>query len=328
MHILIVDWSGPIPALKYGGTERVIWGLGKCLHELGHRVTYLVPDGFRGDFADSIALDTTKNLNDQIPEDVDVVHFNYPPRQPINKPYIITMHGNPRPDEHIDVNTVFISKNQAARYNSEIFVHNGLYWDDYGTPELNKPRPYFHFLGKASRRVKNVFGAAEIVIRAKGKLKIMGGDRWTSRNFTRGLKYILNPNIQFLGMLDDASKMEVMEKSKALVFPVEWHEPFGLVIIESLYAGCAVFCSTNGSLPELLSPEVGLASNNTKQLAAALRNFHYDPQACNRYAREHFNARKMTLEYLEMYKKVIAGTPLHAQNPTFHSDRNQVKVMS
>ncbi|MEH6764556.1 MAG: glycosyltransferase [Aequorivita antarctica] len=327
MHILIVDWSGPIPALKYGGTERVIWGLGKCLHELGHKVTFLVPDGFTGDFAGSIQLDQTKNLNDQISEDVDLVHFNYPPRQPINKPYIITMHGNPKPDEHIDKNTVFISRNQAERYNSDVFVHNGLYWGDYGMPDLDKPRTYFHFLGKASRRVKNVFGAAKIVLKAKGKLMVMGGERWTSRNFTRGLRYVLNPKITFLGMLNDTEKMKVMEKSKALVFPVEWHEPFGLVIIESLYAGCAVFCTTNGSLPELLSPEIGLASNDSDELAEALRSFKYDPQVCHHYAKEHFNARKMTLEYVKLYEKVIVGETLHTENPVYITEKNQVKPL-
>ena len=327
MHILIVDWSGPIPALKYGGTERVIWGLGKCLNALRHKVTFLVPEGFTGDFAESIALDQTKSLNDQIPENVDIVHFNYPPRQPINKPYIITMHGNPKPDEHIDPNTVFISRNQAERYNSDVFVHNGLYWDDYGTPNLNNPRSYFHFLGKASRKAKNVFGAAKIVVKAKGKLMIIGGGRWTSRNFTRGFRYVLNPNITFLGMQDDAEKMKVMEKSKALVFPVEWHEPFGLVIIESLYAGCAVFCTTNGSLPELLSPEVGLASNDSDELAKALRNFKYDPLGCHRYAKEHFNAEKMTLEYLKLYEKVIFGETLHAENPAYLPEKNQVKPL-
>ncbi len=328
MHILIVDWSGPIPALKYGGTERVIWGLGKCLHELGHKVTFLVPEGFTGDFAESIPLDQNKDLNVQIPKDVDVVHFNYPPNQHINKPYIITMHGNPKPDEYIDTNTVFISKNQAERHHSEVFVHNGLYWDDYGTPDLEKQRTYFHFLGKASRRVKNVFGAAKIVTKAKGKLLIMGGERWTTRNLTRGFQYIFNPKIQFLGMLDDTEKMKVMEKSKALVFPVEWHEPFGLVIIESLYAGCAVFCSTNGSLPELLSPKVGLASNDSNELAEALRNFSYDPQRCHRYAKEHFNARKMTLEYINLYRKVIAGETLHTSNPNYLHEKNKIKSIS
>ncbi len=328
MHILIVDWSGPIPALKYGGTERVIWGLGKCLHQLGHKVTFLVPEGFTGDFAESIALDKTKTLNDQIPEDVDIIHFNYPPRQPINKPYIITMHGNPEPDEHVDKNTVFISRNQAQRYNSEVFVYNGLYWDDYGTPNLDKPRTYFHFLGKVSRRVKNVFGAAKIVLKAKGKLMIMGGDRWNSRNLSRGFKYILNPNITFLGMLDDTEKMKVMEKSKALVFPVEWHEPFGLVIIESLYAGCAVFCTTNGSLPELLIPEVGLASDDSRELAEALINFSYNPERCHRYAMENFNAEKMTLEYIKLYEKVFAGEALHTENPTFQPEKNKVKTLS
>lgn len=327
MHILIVDWSGPIPALKYGGTERVIWGLGKSLHALGHKVTFLVPDGFTGDFAESIALDQTKDLNEQIPEDVDLVHFNYPPRQPINKPYVITMHGNPEPDEHIDPNTIFISRNQAERYNSEVFIYNGLYWNDYGMPDLKKPRTYYHFLGKVSRKAKNAFGAAKIVLKAKGKLMIMGGERWNIRNISHGFMYLLNPKLSFLGMLDDTEKMKVMEKSKALLFPVEWHEPFGLVIIESLYAGCAVFCTTNGSLSELVSAEVGLASNNSDDLAEALLNFSYDPERCHKYAKEHFNAHKMTLEYLKLYKKVLAGERLHAQNPSFNPAKNQVNYL-
>ena len=328
MHVLIVDWSGPIPALKYGGTERVIWGLGKCLSELGHQVTFLVPEGFTGNFAKSIALDRTKDLNEQIPEDIDLVHFNYPPRQPIIKPYVITMHGNPQPDEHIDKNTIFISKNQANRYNSELFVHNGLYWEDYGIPNLEQPRTYFHFLGKTSRRVKNVFGAAKIVTKAKGRLMIMGGKRWNTRNLTRGFQYIFNPKIQFLGMLDDSDKMKIMEKSKALVFPVEWHEPFGLVVIESLYAGCTVFCTTNGSLPELLNEEVGLASNNTIELVDALRNFNYNPQRCHNYAKDNFNAKKMTLEYLKLYEKVFLGESLHNENPSFQPEKNYIKSLT
>ena len=327
MHILIVDGSGPIPALKYGGTERVIWGLGKCLHELGHKVTYLVPEGFTGDFAESIPLNQTKDLNGQIPNDVDVVHLNYPPPHPINKPYIITMHGNPWPDEQLDLNTVFISKNHAERHNSAVFVHNGLYWEDYGLPNLNKPRTYFHFLGKASRRVKNVFGAAKIVSKAKGSLMVMGGERWTFRNFTRGLRYVLNPKLSFLGMLDDTEKMKIMERSKALVFPVEWHEPFGLVIIESLYAGCAVFCTTNGSLPELLIPKVGMASNDSTELAKTLKNFNYDPHRCHSYAKEHFNAKKMTLEYIKLYEKVMAGKNLHTIRPSYQTEKNHVKTL-
>ncbi len=327
MHILIVDGSGPIPALKYGGTERVIWGLGKCLHELGHKVTYLVPEGFTGDFAESIPLNQTKDLNGQIPNDVDVVHLNYPPPQPINKPYIITMHGNPWPDEKLDLNTVFISKNHAERHNSAVFVHNGLYWEDYGLPNLNRPRTYFHFLGKASRRVKNVFGAAKIVSKAKGSLMVMGGERWTFRNFTRGLRYVLNPKLSFLGMLDDTEKMKIMERSKALVFPVEWHEPFGLVIIESLYAGCAVFCTTNGSLPELLIPKVGMASNDSTELAKTLKNFNYDPHRCHSYAKEHFNAKKMTLEYIKLYEKVMAGKNLHTIRPSYQTEKNHVKTL-
>ncbi|MBT0608486.1 glycosyltransferase [Aequorivita echinoideorum] len=328
MHILIVDRSGPIPAPKYGGTERVIWGLGKCLNLLGHKVTYLVPGGFKGDFAECLYLDQSKDLNIQIPNYIDVVHINYNPLQSINKPYLITMHGNPGAMDSIDKNTVFISKNQAERYNSEVYIHNGLYWEDYNTPNLNKKRDYFHFLGKASWRVKNVFGAAKIVRKANGVLKIGGGSRWCKRNFFRGFKYILDPKIQFLGMVNDEDKIKMMEKSKALVTPVLWHEPFGLAIIESLYAGCAVFGTSNGSLPELISPRVGLISNEYDTLAKALNTFEYDPQYCHEYAKRNFNAEKMTLAYLKLYEKVISGKKLHQQNPEFSKEKNKINQLT
>ncbi|MFN7014115.1 MAG: hypothetical protein ACK4ON_07580, partial [Bacteroidia bacterium] len=77
MHILLVN-NTRIPALKYGGTERVIWALGKALVALGHQVSYLVAKGSHCPFAMVYAYNPAITLERQIPEDVDLVHIHFP----------------------------------------------------------------------------------------------------------------------------------------------------------------------------------------------------------------------------------------------------------
>jgi hypothetical protein len=77
MNITIVNPS-VIPAFLYGGTERVIWYLGKELAKAGHKITYLVAQGSECDFGKIVVFNPQKPINDQIPEDTDIVHFNFP----------------------------------------------------------------------------------------------------------------------------------------------------------------------------------------------------------------------------------------------------------
>ncbi|MEQ8424250.1 MAG: hypothetical protein RIA63_06035, partial [Cyclobacteriaceae bacterium] len=86
MNILIV-LPAVIPAKNYGGTERVIWYLGRDLVKLGHRVTYLVNKGSVCDFANVVFYDHTMPVNDQIPEGIDLVHLNHPVSEEISKPH-------------------------------------------------------------------------------------------------------------------------------------------------------------------------------------------------------------------------------------------------
>jgi len=323
MNILIVDKSGIIPVVKYGGTERVIWGLGKELSKLGHQVFFLVEKGSSCDFATIIPLKKDVDIESQIPEYIDIVHINFTPKKAItSKPYLITMHGNPTKDEKIDINTVFISKNQAKRYNSSTYVYNGLDWGDYPTPILNEDKTYFHFLGKAAWKIKNVFGAAKIALKSKSKLYVLGGNRWSYRNFRRGLIYIFNPNIIFCGLVDNVTKMNIIKNSKGLIFPVLWHEPFGLAIIESLYAGCAVFGTKNGSLEELITPEVGFLGNNSNEIAEGIKNFDYNANRCHNYAVKHFNSSVMTVSYLKLYNKLLSGENLNSKTPKYIDAEN------
>lgn len=257
LHILIIH-NGKIPTLKYGGTSRDIWYLGKELTGMGHRVTYLTGQGSKCDFADVRLLNPDEPLARQIPENVDLVHSHIPLWEPLPKPYMITLHGNSKDEREFDINTTFISRDHAARYGSEVYVYNGLGLEEYGTPKLDNRRTYVHFLGKAAWRVKNLKGCMDIARESKQQLRVLGGYRV---NLKMGFRITLDPRIRFEGMVGGETKNRLINGSRALLFPVLWNEPMGLAVVESLYFGCPVFGTPYGALPELVGPEFGFLSN-------------------------------------------------------------------
>lgn len=315
MHICQVHASR-IPVRKYGGTQRDIWWLGKELNRLSHQVTFLVGKGSTCPFARVIPYDSRIPIEAQIPHDVDIVHFHMRFVKPIAKPFLVTVHGNAKPGVTFHRNTVFLSRDHAKRHHAEVYVYNGLDPEDYGVPDLAVSRDYFHFLGRASWRVKNVRGAIELSRRAGSRLEVLGGHRV---NFNMGFRVTLDRHVHFHGMLGGERKHRMINGSKGLVFPVIWDEPFGVAIIESLYFGCPVFGTPNGSLPELIRQDVGFLSNSMGELSEAMKNADaYDRRICHAYAMEHFNSRKMTARYLHLYQKILGGDDLHASDP--HSD--------
>lgn len=324
MNILIAD-SGIIPAKKYGGTERVIWYLGKELVRMGHKITFLVRRGSVCDFAEVLFLDHKRKLTEQIPASTDIVHFNFVPEEPIEKPYLITNHGNCNDFRKFDLNTVFVSKDHARRFGSDSFVYNGLDWADYGKPDLDGRRDYFHFLGKAAWRVKNVKGAIDVIKAAKAeKLMVLGGHRL---NLKMGFRLTLSSKVSFRGMVGGDEKNMLLQKSKGLIFPVRWHEPFGLALIESLYFGCPVFGTPYGSLPEIVIPEVGFLSCRTSELAGAILNVgNYSAKTCQEYVADQFNSRKMAEAYLEKYGRVLNGIRLNERPPQL-VEKQSVKLL-
>lgn len=304
MHVLLaVDLC--IPATKYGGTERIVWWLGKELATLGHSVSYLAPAGSRCDFGRVIPRNPRLSIEDQVPSDVDIVHFHCHWVTPLKHPYLFTLHGNTTAGTTLDLNTVFISRNHAARHNSERFVYNGIDPDEYGCVDFSLERKHLLFLGKASRSKKNLPDCCRIARMAKERLVVVGG---------RGLS--LSRGVSYLGYLGGAQKNRVLNQSKALLFPVLWHEPFGLAIPESLYFGCPVIGTPYGSLPELILPEVGFLSNRLGELVEAVGNLEsYDRRACHAYVLDRFTSRRMALDYLDLYARVLDGEPLNPAPP-------------
>jgi glycosyltransferase involved in cell wall biosynthesis len=313
MKILIVN-SNQIPAAKYGGTERVIWWLGKALSRLGHEITYLVAPGSSCPFAKVLVYDPAVDINLQVPDDIDVVHFHLLIHGFTKKPYLINIHDNPGYGQQLDQNTVFASANHAARYGANTYVHHGLDPDDYPKPDLTKKRTHAHFLAKAAWKVKNVKGAIDIATQSGNKLVVLGGTRL---NLKMGFRFTLNLNVRFRGMVDNDAKAVVLNSSKGLLFPVLWHEPFGIAIIESLYYGCPVLATPYGSLPELVPAEVGLLSNSKSVLVEGLKSIgDFNAQICHDYVADSFSIQKMVQNYLLLYERVLNGEKLNEQVPT------------
>ncbi len=315
MKILIVA-PGKLPAMLYGGTQRVAWALGKALIELGHQVSFLANKGSSCDFAPMLIIDEKKTITQQIPPDFDVVHFHFHVEHPeeIGIPYIFTAHGTMDHCNDLDKNTIFISKNHAERHNSSCYVYNGLDWDMYSKPNLKQKRKDFHFLAKAAWRIKNVKGAIDIIKETpREKLHVLGGVRF---NIKMGIRFTFSPKIHFHGMVGGTKKDHLLNASKGLIFPVRCHEAFGLAVIESLYFGCPVFATPYGSLSELITSEVGVLSHKKEVLKQAIQETDsYSKIHCHEYVRENFNAQAMARGYLNKYEQVIRGEALNEEPP-------------
>lgn len=315
MKVLLVH-NSILPIKYYGGTERIVWDLAKALTSKGYQIEMLLPIGSKCPFAKVKWINPEQDLSSQISNEYDLVHFHFIPKsiERIKLPYIITIHGNPSTEEILDKQSVFVSENHAFRYGSKTFVYNGLDWNDFPKPNLETPRDRFHFLGKAAWRIKNLRGAIRIILASPGeKLDVMGGYRV---NFKMGFRFTLSSRIRFYGMVNNSTKAILMNKSKGLIFPVLWHEPFGLAIIESFYSGCPVYGSPYGSLPELVKEEFGFLSHKEEDHIYAIQYANqFSKLRLHQYASEMFNSEVMTKNYLRLYEKVINGQILNQTNP-------------
>ena len=322
MKILLVHQGLSLPVLTYGGTERVIWDLAKGLVSLGHEVTFLVPEGSVCDFARVIHIDPQQDVLGQIPSNAfDIVHFQFKLEAEPDFPYLVTEHGNTKTPASLNLNTVFVSKNHAQRYGSREFVYNGLDWSSYGPVDWSMPRQRHHFLAKGSWPVKNLKGAIQVARQAGVSLAVLGGKRL---NLSRGFRFTPWRSMHFHGMVGGTLKFRLLNESKGLIFPVRWHEPFGLAVIESLYFGNPVFSTPYGALPELVTAPHGYLSNSIAELAQAVQDMKFDSRACHQWAVSNFNHVLMAQGYLEKYQRVLAGERMNDKPPVLKENGHQM----
>lgn len=317
MKILFAH-NSVVPASKYGGRERALWWLAKELNRRGHQITFLAPKGSFSDFARIIEYDAGRRLDEQIPDDIDLVHIHFYLKEEIKrKPYVVTIGGNGKLNEEFAINSIFLTKNHAARHGAEAYVFNGLDTNEYGKPDLHNKRTHVHFLAKAAWKVKNVKGSIYMARKSGHRIEIIGGDRL---NLKMGFRLTLDPNAHFNGMQGGQRKFEIIKNSKALLFPVLWHEPFGIAMIESMYYGCPVYGTPWGSLPEIVIPEAGFLSDSYQKHIDRLKEVdNFDRKKIHELVCDRFSARAMTDGYLACYEKVLNGQTLNPRLPKVSS---------
>jgi glycosyltransferase involved in cell wall biosynthesis len=318
MHIALYH-DALIPPPKYGGTERIVYWQARELARRGHRVTLIAQPGSHVPGAAWVEAPPGDRWEEAVPADADLVHCWSTPFRVPRRPYVVTIQGNGKPGERFLPNTLFISARHARNHGAAYFVHNGIDPEDYPCDGQRQER--LVFLAKASWKVKNLAGAIEIARAAGLPLEVLG-----SRDLPLRLHRWLPAwrGVRYRGMVGDAEKRQVLRSARALLFPVRWHEPFGIAIIEALAAGCAVYATPYGSLPEIVTPQVGALSDRAEDLLAHLtRRERPSPSDCRKRVLDAFSSSRMAEQYLGFYAEVLARGRLgpDAGEPRTVSDR-------
>ena len=337
----IAPMTEAIPPKLYGGTERVVSWLTEELVELGHEVTLFAS----GDSETAAKLEPmwprALRLDDSVRDPValhismlervrrraaefDILHFHldYFPFSVFSRqatPFITTMHGRLDLREHQTVFNAFgsvpvVSISDAQRQPVPQArwvrtVYHGLPASLLG-PRAVKP-DYLAFLGRIAPE-KAVDRAIRIAVRCKLPLKIAAKvDRVDRDYFEREIRPLLDlPGIEYIGEIGDEDKSEFLSGALALLMPIDWPEPFGLVMIEAMACGTPVIAYRSGSVPEVI--EDGLTGFIVEsEVAAADVIDNQLRQLSRRRIRarfeERFTARRMAGEYLEIYRELMAG---------------------
>lgn len=312
---IIFEHQGILPVKKYGGTERIIYWLMKELAIMGHKV-FLIGNP-KSKLADInvtlIPCKDKKNWHSLIPKDADIVHLFYKPHDPQNlleKKLLVTIEGNGQSHEKFPLNTVFVSKSHARNHGSNSFVYNGIDLLEYPYIEKESSWKKFIFLAKARWKVKNLEGCAQACKKTKNHLYIAGGRMWS-----------LSKYLHSYGMVDQKMKLEILKKCDALLFPVRWHEPFGIAVIEAMSLGLPVIGGPYGSLPELICDQgkeygaIVSRQSDLEKILAGDRPLKTTSREIRSYVENKFSSKIMAKNYLQYYERVMNGEKLNSEPP-------------
>ena len=307
LKILFVT-NTTIPNSRYGGISRLVYNLAKALYKLNNDIIFLSPPGSYSDFGVMYHSDKYR-INDNVFDSVDIIHFNESPKMDIKKPHIVTLHTLNDNGNKLSTNSVFISRKHASLYNSNVFVHPGLDWDSYPTPDLNKPREGLLFLGNDTIISKNLDGAISVANRAKTILNVIGN------SISYAYSIPSKNNIKLYGYLEDDQKVSILDNTKALIFPITKHETFGLAVIEAMYYGNYILGTPYGALPEIIDQYTGFLNIDASILADKFNSLNVNRKICNDRAIDLFSASVSAKKYLILYQRILDGEKLHTCHP-------------
>ena len=329
-----------VPPIGYGGTERVVSHLTEALVRQGHDVTLyasgdsrtsakLVPiteRALRGtsDWPDPamphvLAMERVAADADQF----DVIHFHVdtlslPYARRIATPSLLTLHGRldlpglPAffSEFHDDTRLVSISNDQRRPLPTLPWlatVYHGIDVDLF--PFVPEPKgDYLVFVGRISPE-KRPDHAIEIARRAGMKLKIAAKVDAADREYfaTTIAPLLTEPHVEFIGEVGDGDKGELLGNARALLFPIDWPEPFGLIMIEAMATGTPVIATRRGSVPEVVDHGVtGLIVDDVDGAVGAVEEVGtLDRAAVRRRFEERFSADRMASDYVRAYEMLL-----------------------
>jgi glycosyltransferase involved in cell wall biosynthesis len=332
-----------VPPTLYGGTERVVAYLTDELVRLGHNVTLFAsgdsrttatlvpvcPHSLRLDAQciDQLAwhvlmLEHVASLADHF----DVVHFHiahvhFPLARRLPVPSVTTMHGRldlpelvPLYSEFADVPLISISNAQRGplpEANWAATIHHGL-----PAAQLSGRRArgeYLAFLGRISPE-KRVDRATAIASAVGWPLRIAAKVDRADAAYFETIRPLLNsPLVDFIGEIGEADKNDFLGGARALLFPIDWPEPFGLVMIEALACGTPVIAFRGGSVEEIIEHgRTGFIVDTLEEAIDATRRVEtLDRRACRQAFERRFTARRMADDHVALYARVVAAKGAH-----------------
>ncbi len=182
-----------------------------------------------------------------------------------------------------------------------VTVYNTIDFSKYDLRETVATDAPLMFLGRLDE-IKGAHTAIEVAKATSSQLWI-GGNIPDNHTYYKEMiePQIDNKQIIYLGALNDAQKNEYLGRAKALLFPIEWNEPFGIVMIESMACGTPVIAFNRGSVPEVVNPGTGIIVNNVAQMIEAVKSIHHiNRKICRENASERFDVRTIACEYLNI----------------------------
>ena len=328
-----------VPPKTYGGTERVVSWLTEELVRLGHEVTLFAsgdsmttaelvaccPESLRlySGSVDHLAHHVAMlERVAQKKNDFDLVHFHvdylhYPVSVRERYLHVSTLHGRldipdlvPLYDAYPDIPVVSISDAQREplpNLNWQGTVHHGFPRETY-TPSFKQGK-YLAFLGRTSPE-KGLDRTIEIASRAGIPLKIAAKvDKADQEYFDTCIKPLLDSeNVEFLGEIAYPEKNSFLAQAAALLFPIAWPEPFGIVMIEAMACGTPVIAYPFGSVPEVIQDGINgyIVPDIEAALEAVKKLGQLDRKKIRKSFEQRFTASRMTQEYLRIYNRILS----------------------
>jgi glycosyltransferase involved in cell wall biosynthesis len=327
-----------IPPRRYGGTELFIANLASELHARGHDVTvygngdsrlpcrvkwryphadWPLDDPLRPQLKNA---DHTAWAIQDAAASVDVLHLNdvvgVPFTSFVDKPAILTIHHPHEPalsEQYVRYPRIqYIAVAEWLKKREPMpqvdVVHHGLPVNGY-TFSAEKD-DYVAFLGRMAP-CKGPHLAIEAARLAGVRLKLAGEIQPTFREYWERdvLPHIDGEQIEYIGEADRAAKNDLLSRARALLFPIQWEEPFGLVMIEAGACGTPVLAFRGGAVNEVIADGVnGWICRDAADMAAHVAALDIAPVSCRQFVAEHFSVARMTDRYLEIYERALMET--------------------